>query len=245
MRQRLDNALVDRGLVASRSRARDLILRGEVTVDGVAATRPAQSIGPANRIALAEGAGAYVSRGALKLRAALDALGYDLAGRVGLDIGAAHGGFTQVLLERGVARVYAVENGTDQLDATLAADPRVVSLEQTDARRLTSCEIPEPVDIVTADVSFISLTKVLPAALALTVPGAVLVALVKPQFEVGPPHVGKDGLVRDEAARARAIATVAAWVENLPGWRVLFTIPSPITGGSGNIEHLLGAVRDD
>lgn len=243
-RLRLDMRLVALGLVATRARARDLVLRGEVSVDGRRATRPAMAVPATSRIEIAAGAGAYVSRGALKLRAALDGLGFAVAGRVALDVGAAHGGFTEVLLERGAARVYAVENGHGQLDAALAADPRVISLEQTDARRLTPDLVPEPIGIVVADVSFIALAKVLPAALALAAPGATLVALVKPQFEVGPAEVGRDGVVKSEAARQRALAGVVAWLEREAGWRVTGTLPSPVTGGSGNVELFLGALRN-
>ena len=243
-RMRLDLALVARGLVTSRSRARDLVLRGEVSVAGVAASDPARLVGPEVELAVAPGAGEYVSRGTLKLRAALNAFALDVAGRVALDVGAAHGGFTEVLLEHGAAKVYAVDNGRGQLDQRLRRDPRVVSLEETDARLLTRALVPEPVGALVADVSFISLAKALPAALALTGPGAVLAALVKPQFEAGPGDVGKDGVVRDEAVRRRAVEGVAAWLA-AAGWHVLGTIRSPITGGSGNVEHLIGAVRNE
>lgn len=243
-RLRLDAALVARGLVATRARARDLVLRGEVRVDGDRAARPAQLVGSASRIEIAAAAGRYVSRGALKLRAGLDAFRLDVTARVCLDVGAAHGGFTEVLLERGAARVYAVENGHGQLVPTLARDPRVLSLERTDARALDARLVPEPITAVVADVSFISLAKALRAPLALTAPGAILVALVKPQFEAGPGSVGKDGVVRDPAARERAVAGVQAWLQSLPGWRLLGRIESPVAGGSGNVEYLVGAVRD-
>lgn len=242
-RKRLDVALVERQLVPTRAKARDLILRGEVTVDGVPARRPAQPVGRGNRIELAEGASGWVSRGALKMVAALDAFGIDVTGRTALDVGASTGGFTEVLLARGARKVYAVENGRDQLAVRLRDDPRVVSMERTDARKLTSAEIPELVDIIVADVSFISLLKVLPFVLPLAAPGAALVALVKPQFEADRASVGKDGIVRDPEVRARALEAIRSWIADQPGWRVLGSISSPITGGSGNVEFLIGARR--
>ena len=235
---------MERGLVVSRARARDLVLRGEVTVDGEVAGKPAMLVGSETLIVLAPGAGDYVSRGALKLAAGLDRFAIDVAGRIGLDIGAAQGGFTEVLLARGASKVYAVDNGRDQLAEVLRGDPRVVSLEQTDARTLSRAQIVEPIGIIVADVSFISLLKVLPAGLALAGAGAVLVALVKPQFETEPRHVGKDGVVRDAGVRDGAVAKVEAWIDAQPGWRRLGSLPSPIEGGSGNVEFLIGAVRD-
>lgn len=242
---RLDQALVERGLVATRSRARDLIRRGEVTVDGAVAMKPAAAVSPGSTIALSPGAGDYVSRGALKLAAALDCFALSPAGRICLDVGASTGGFTETLLRRGAARVHAVDVGTGQLDAALAADARVAALEQTDVRHLDRSVIPDPVAAVVADVSFMSLTLALPAALALTAPGAWLVALVKPQFEAGRAAVGKGGIVRDAAAHAAAVEKVRAWIAAQPGWRPLGVLPSPVTGGSGNAEFLIAAVRDD
>lgn len=242
-RERLDQAVVTRGLARTRSRARDLIIRGKVLVAGRACDKPATSVGPADTITLAADAPAYVSRGAEKLIAALDAFGFDVSGRTALDVGASTGGFTEVLLERGARRIYAVDVGRAQLDPRLAADPRVVSLEATDARTLDGALIPEPIGAIVADVSFISLTKALPPALGLAAPGCWLVTLVKPQFEVGPDHVGKGGIVRDAAARDRALAEVSDWLASRPGWRVAGSIPSPILGGSGNAEFLLGALR--
>jgi 23S rRNA (cytidine1920-2'-O)/16S rRNA (cytidine1409-2'-O)-methyltransferase len=240
-RQRLDLALVERQLVPTRARARDLILRGEVRVDGVEAKRPAQPVGPENRLDLADTAVGWVSRGALKLVAGLDAFGVDVRDRIALDVGASTGGFTQVLVTRGAARVYAVDNGRDQLAPSLRGDARVISLEQTDARVLTPELIPEPVGMIVADVSFISLLKVLPYVLPLAAPGAALVALVKPQFEADRGAISKDGVVRDPEVRQRALASVQQWLSEQPGWHVLGTIESPITGGSGNVEFLIGA----
>ncbi len=243
MRQRLDHALVERGLVASRSRARDLVLRGAVTVDGLAADKPAQMVEARQALAVAADLAGQVSRAAGKLEAALEAFGLSPDGRVALDVGASTGGFTQTLLARGAARVYAVDVGREQLHASLREDARVVSLEGTDARDLGPALVPDPVDVIVADVSFISLAKVLPAALALAAPGCWLAALVKPQFEVGRESVAKGGIVRDEAARSKAVADVAGFL-TAHGWRVLGHIPSPLPGKDGNLEVLIGARRD-
>jgi len=241
---RLDICLVDRGLAPSRSRARDLVRRGLVEVAGTVERRPGASVPAGVEIRVVGNAAARVSRGAEKLEAALEHFAFPVADLVVLDVGASTGGFTEVLLARGAARVYAVDVGRGQLHPRLAADPRVVSLEGCDARRLDRDLVPEPVGAIVADVSFISLAKALPAALALTVPGAWLVALVKPQFEAGRAAVGKRGIVREPAARQRAVTLVRDWLAAQPGWRVLDAVRSPIAGGSGNEEYLLGAVRD-
>jgi 23S rRNA (cytidine1920-2'-O)/16S rRNA (cytidine1409-2'-O)-methyltransferase len=241
---RLDQALVARRLAPTRSRARDMIARGCVTVDGVVATKSGDSISEDALIGVADDASPYVSRGGFKLAAALAAFGFDATGRIALDVGASTGGFTDVLLKAGAARVYAVDVGRDQLQASLKADPRVVSLENTDARKLSREQIPEVVRAVVADVSFISLTKALPVPLSFTGLGAWLVALVKPQFEVGRKAVGKRGIVRDSADRERVVAEVRAWIAAQPGWSVVGVIPSPVAGASGNQEFLIGAVRD-
>ncbi len=185
----------------------------------------------------------HVSRGAHKLIAGLDAFAVDPAGLVCLDVGASTGGFTDVLLRRGARRVYAVDVGYGQLDARLRADPRVVVLERTNARHLTAAQVPEPVDLVVCDASFISLRTVLPAPLALAGAEARLVALIKPQFEVGKGRVGKGGVVRDPALHEEVCADIAAWLAGLPGWRVLGTLPSPLLGPAGNREFLIGAAR--
>jgi 23S rRNA (cytidine1920-2'-O)/16S rRNA (cytidine1409-2'-O)-methyltransferase len=244
-RSRLDAALLARGLVASRSRARDLILRGEVLVDGEVATRPGAAVTPAHRISVGAQVAARVSRGAEKLIAGLDAFGIDPKGLVALDVGASTGGFTQVLVERGAARVYAVDVGRGQLAPVLRADRRVVALEGTDARRLDRELIPEAVGLITADVSFISLTLALPAALGLGAEGCRLVALVKPQFEAGREAVGKGGIVRDDADRLRAVARVESWLGGLPGWRVAGRVDSGLGGKDGNREVLVAAVREE
>jgi 23S rRNA (cytidine1920-2'-O)/16S rRNA (cytidine1409-2'-O)-methyltransferase len=241
--QRLDLALVARGLVPTRAKARDLIARGQVLIDGQVAHKAAMNVRAGQAIAVDAEAAAQVSRGAVKLAAALDHFGLDPTGRVVLDVGASTGGFTQTLLERSATRVYAVDVGKGQLHATLKADPRVVSLESCDARTLDRRIVPDPVDAIVADVSFISLTKALPAALALAAPGCWLIALVKPQFEVGREGIGKGGIVREAALREQALEDVRRWLAEQPGWTILGTMPSPIEGGSGNVEFLLAAVR--
>ncbi len=241
--QRLDLALVARGLVATRAKARDLIARGEVRVDGEIAQKAAMNVREGQIVAVDEQAAAQVSRGAVKLVAALDHFRLDPAGRIALDLGASTGGFTQVLLERGAARVYAVDVGKGQLHASLADDPRVVALEECDARKLDGAMVPEPISAIVADVSFISLRKVLPAALALAEPGCWVVALVKPQFEVGREGVGKGGIVRNASLREQALMDVRGWLATREAWTVMGTMPSPIEGGSGNVEFLLAAVR--
>ena len=239
--ERLDIALVSRGHAPTRSRARDLIVRGLVFVDGVAVAKPALSVKPDAEIVVT-GADAFVaSRGGAKLKAALDGFGFDPAGLVALDVGSSTGGFTELLLARGAARVYAVDVGRDQLLPRLKADARVVSLEGCDSRTLDARLIPEPVSAIVADVSFISVMKALPAALALAAPVCWLAILVKPQFEVGREGIGKGGIVRDDAARLAAYDSVARWLKDDMGWLAGLPIVSPITGGSGNTEYLLGA----
>jgi 23S rRNA (cytidine1920-2'-O)/16S rRNA (cytidine1409-2'-O)-methyltransferase len=240
-KMRLDQLLTLRGLAATRSRARDLIKRGAVTVGGAVKTRPGLDLPPDAEIAVTEGWSGYVSRGALKLEAALDHFGFDCVGRAAIDIGASTGGFAQALLRRGARRVYAVDVGRGQLHPDIAADDRVINLEDTDARRLEASLIPEPADAIVADVSFISLTKAFPATLTLAAPEAWIVALVKPQFEAGREHVGKGGVVKSDAAREGALAAVAGFLAAQPGWRVEGTMPSPIEGQSGNREYLIGA----
>ncbi len=240
---RLDVTLVERGLAPTRARARDAILRGTVTVDGRQATRPSAGVAPAAAIALNDPGQHYVSRGSLKLIAALDAFGFSPAGLVGLDIGASTGGFTQVLLERGAIRVHAIDVGHGQLAPQLAADPRVVSREGINARDLKTADIGEPVGAIVADVSFISLRLVLPASLAQASPAAWGAFLVKPQFEVGRDGVGRGGIVRDAALAERAAHDIAAWLDRDLGWRTVGLIPAPIAGGDGNREFLLGVRR--
>lgn len=236
---RLDLELVHRGLAQSRARARDLILRGQVTVDGVSVTKPSTSI-ERDTVLQVSPEGRHVSRGALKLTAALNAFDYEVTGRTCLDVGASTGGFTEILLSNGAAKVYAVDVGHGQLAPSLREDPRVVNLEGHDARALASANL-ESVTAIVADVSFISLRKALPVPLTLATSGAWLVALIKPQFEVGRDNVGKGGIVRDEAVREQSVEDVRSWLSGQRGWVISGTIPSPITGGSGNVEYLLGA----
>ncbi len=186
----------------------------------------------------------WVSRGGLKLDRALDAFSISVEGMTGLDVGASTGGFTNVLLARGAVKVYAVDVGYGQLHWKLREDPRVVVLERTNARNLTDEEIPESVDIVVCDASFIGLEKVLPVPLGFAKPGAWLVALIKPQFEVGKGEVGKGGIVRDAALREEVCARIGEWVAMQPGWRVAGIVESPVTGADGNVEFLIAARRD-
>jgi 23S rRNA (cytidine1920-2'-O)/16S rRNA (cytidine1409-2'-O)-methyltransferase len=243
-RMRLDEALVAAGLAPSRSRARDMVLRGTVTVDGTPEMRPGRKVAPKERLAASDPAARYVSRAALKLIAGLDAFGFDPAGLTVLDLGASAGGFTQVLIERGAARVIALDVGHRQLAPALAADPRVTAIEGLNVRELTAEHLrgARPEALV-CDVSFISLTLALPPALALAAPGAWGVFLVKPQFEVGRDLVGSGGVVRDPAAAQAAAEGIAAWLEADQGWEVAGLLPSPIAGGDGNREFLLGARR--
>jgi 23S rRNA (cytidine1920-2'-O)/16S rRNA (cytidine1409-2'-O)-methyltransferase len=239
--ERLDLALVRRGLVSTRARARDLILRGQVSVDGLIVLKPAANVGSGSDLSIAENAAGDVSRGAVKLRAALDAFAFSAAGCVCLDIGASTGGFTQTLLGAGAAKVYAVDVGQAQLAAALRGDGRVVCLEKQDARTLSRAEIGEPIQAIVADVSFISLINALPVPLGFAAPAAWLVALIKPQFEAGREAVGKGGVVRDASARAAAVDAVADWLARQPGWSVVGVVVSPIAGGDGNAEFLIGA----
>jgi 23S rRNA (cytidine1920-2'-O)/16S rRNA (cytidine1409-2'-O)-methyltransferase len=236
---RLDQLLVDRGLAESRAKAQALVIAGRVFAGERKLDKPGTAVDPEVAIEV-RGGQEWVSRGAYKLLAGLDAFGIDPAGLVAADVGASTGGFTEVLLRRGAKRIYAVDVGYGQLDARLRGDPRVTVLERTNARHLTAEQIPEPLDLVVCDASFIGLKTVLPAALALTRPGAWLVALIKPQFEVGKGRVGKGGVVRDPGLHAEVCADIKAWLEGLPGWRVLGVVESPITGPAGNKEFLIG-----
>lgn len=240
---RLDSALVARGAFPSRTRAQAAIRAGLVRVAGAAVTAPSAQVGPDDPILVDGDVHDYVSRGGVKLAAGLDAFGFSPEGRVCLDLGASTGGFTDVLLRRGATRVYAVDVGADQLHPSLAADPRVVRLEKTDARRLDPALIPEPIEAVVADVSFISLRKAAPPALALAADGAFLVALVKPQFELGRASLGKGGIVKAEQGEIDAMIDGLVRLLEDEGWRIVGRIESPIAGGDGNKEHLLGATR--
>jgi 23S rRNA (cytidine1920-2'-O)/16S rRNA (cytidine1409-2'-O)-methyltransferase len=236
-RQRLDLAIEARGLLPSRARARDAVLRGTVKVNGTVAAKPHQMVAASDRIELDDPASRYVSRAALKLIAGLDAGSVDVAGKVCLDVGASTGGFTQVLVERGAARVYAVDVGHGQLDAKVAALPQVVAMEGVNARDLTRAEIPEVIGLLVCDVSFVSATKVLAASLALCGPDADAIILIKPQFEVGRDAIGKGGIVTDAEAIARAESSVVQFMaEQDFAHRV--SVASPISGGDGNKESV-------
>jgi 23S rRNA (cytidine1920-2'-O)/16S rRNA (cytidine1409-2'-O)-methyltransferase len=239
---RLDQLLVARGLAETRARAQALILAGRVFKGEERLDKPGVQV-PIGLDITVRVVDDHVSRGAHKLIAGLDAFAVDPAGLVCLDVGASTGGFTDVLLRRGAARVYAVDVGYGQLDARLRSDPRVVVLERTNARHLGVAQIPEPVDLVVCDASFISLRLVLPAPLALTRPKAWLVALIKPQFEVGKGLVGKGGVVRDPALHEAVCDEIQGWLGGLPRWRVLGVVPSPLLGPAGNREFLIGAAR--
>jgi len=240
---RLDVLLVARGLAESRSRAKAAIEAGGVTVDGAPAKAASQAVAGDAVIAYTD-AHRWVGRGALKLDHALTLWPVAVEGRTVLDVGASTGGFTEVCLSRGAARVFAVDVGSGQMHGRVAADPRVINLERTDARDLTSTLIPEAPRLIVCDASFIGLAKVLPAALALAAPDADLVTLVKPQFEASGPGGAKKGVVRDPAAHRAALASVSAWLEG-EGWTVRATAQSPVTGGDGNVEYLLWARRKE
>ena len=243
-KQRADVVLVERGLAESRAKAQALILAGKVFSGEKRIAKAGDLLAEGTPVAVRGQDHPWVSRGGIKLAHALDAFGLSPAGRIGLDVGASTGGFTDVLLTHGAARVYAVDVGHGQLDWKLRNDPRVVVLERTNARYLSAEQIPEPPGAVVCDASFIGLRTVLPAALALAAHGAFAVALIKPQFEAGPERVGKGGVVRDPAVHEEVCATIRDWWTALPGWRVLGIEPSPITGPEGNREFLIAATKD-
>jgi 23S rRNA (cytidine1920-2'-O)/16S rRNA (cytidine1409-2'-O)-methyltransferase len=240
-RRRADRLLVERGLFESRAKAQAAIAAGRVTADGALVRKASDAIA-AQAVVQASAEHPWVSRGGLKLAAALDHFGIDPRDRVCLDVGASTGGFTQVLIARGARRVYAVDVGRGQLHPSLRGRPEIISLEETDIRTLAPARLPEPPDLVVADVSFISLKLALPAALALARKPAQLLALVKPQFEAGRAHL-KKGIVRDTQVQQTVCDDIAAFVAAL-GWQVQGVIPSPVTGGDGNREFLLGARHD-
>lgn len=266
-RERLDIALVTRKLAPTRSRAREMIKEGHVLVAGKPAGKPAMTVSPGEEITLSQGALSYVSRAALKLSHALDHFGINPNGAIALDLGASTGGFTEILLERGAAHVFAVDVGHDQLHESLRAHPRVTSLEGRDARSLTAADFiigedattsdanPEPLqpnlltmpnfltrpNFLTMDVSFISFQKALAHPLTLLAPGSRLIGLIKPQFEVGQKGLNKKGVVRDEALSKEAVIEVTNWLNAQPGWQVLGLTPSPIKGHAGNRETLIAA----
>ncbi|NNC71996.1 MAG: TlyA family RNA methyltransferase [Sphingomonadaceae bacterium] len=241
-KMRADQALVERGLVESRSRAQALILAGEVFSGETRIEKAGQPLAEDAALEVRGRDHPWVSRGGIKLAHGLDHFGWDVGDAVAIDVGSSTGGFTDVLLSKGAARVYAVDSGTNQLAWKLRQDERVIVLEQTNARHLTDEQIPEAANIVVCDASFISLAKVLARPLELAAPKARLVALVKPQFEAGRGEVGKGGVVRDSAIHERVCAEASDWLTGI-GWAVTGITQSPITGPSGNVEFLLGAER--
>ena len=241
-RSRLDRLLVARGLAPTREKAQALILAGAVSVDGRRVDKAGAAVGDTADVVVAGPPHPYVSRGGVKLAAALDAFGLDPAGLVCLDVGASTGGFTDCLLQRGAAKVYAVDVGYGQLDAKLRADPRVILREKVNARSLSRTDMPEPVDLAAIDVSFISTRLVLPAVVPLVAPKGSVVVLVKPQFEAGRTEVGKGGIVRSADVRHRVVLEIAEFGRGLD-LDVIGSIPSPIRGAHGNEEILLGFHR--
>jgi 23S rRNA (cytidine1920-2'-O)/16S rRNA (cytidine1409-2'-O)-methyltransferase len=240
---RLDVALVERGLAETRAAAQRLVMAGLVFSGERRLDKPGHGVAADTPIEVRGQPHPYVSRGGLKLEKGLDHFAIPVEGRIALDVGASTGGFTDLLLQRGAAKVYAIDVGTNQLAWKLRQDPRVVVHEQTNARSLDGSIIPEAVDILVCDASFIGLAKVLEAPLKLAKPGAKLVALIKPQFEAGREEVGKGGVVRDPEIHARVCAEARNWVES-QGWIVIGIVESPITGPEGNVEFLLGAEKN-
>ena len=241
---RADMLLFAQGLAESRTRAQALILAGAVYV-GDRKVAKAGDLLPDDAVLTVKGRDhPWVSRGGVKLAHGLIHFGFDVTGAIAMDVGSSTGGFTDVLLTNGAAKVYAIDVGTNQLAWKLRSDERVIVHEQTNARDLTAAIVPEPIDIIVCDASFIGLAKVLDTALELARPGAMLVALIKPQFEAGRGEVGKGGVVRDPVVHQRVCDEAAAWVAG-KGWHVLGVAASPITGPEGNVEFLLGAIREE
>lgn len=240
---RVDQLLVDRGLAESRARAESLVRAGLVFSGTRRLDKPGTRVSADTPLTLKGKDHPWVSRGGLKLVHALETFGIDPRGKTCLDIGASTGGFTHVLVERGAAKVYAVDVGQAQLAWTLRQDPRVVVLEKTNARQLSHDLVPEPVDLIVCDASFIGLRTVLPAPLVLAADAATLVALIKPQFEVGPARVGKGGIVRDPALHREVCDAISNWLSHDMGWTVLGLTESPITGADGNKEFLVAAAK--
>lgn len=241
---RLDQLLVERGLAESRTRAQALVMAGLVYSEERRLDKPGMAVAGDLPIEVRGRDHPWVSRGGVKLAHGLDHFGIEPKGLICLDVGASTGGFTDVLLTKGAAKVYAVDVGQGQLAWKLRQDPRVVVLEKTNARHLTAAEVPDPIDLVVCDASFIGLQTLLPAPLALAKPGSLLVSLIKPQFEVGKGNVGKGGIVRDPALHEEVCARISAWLAGLPGWTVMGLTESPILGPDGNKEFLIAAKRD-
>jgi 23S rRNA (cytidine1920-2'-O)/16S rRNA (cytidine1409-2'-O)-methyltransferase len=243
-KRRADQLLVDQGLAESRTKAQALVLAGLVSCGERRINKPGELLAQGAPLALKERDHPWVSRGGVKLAHALDHFRIAVEGSVGLDIGASTGGFTDVLLSRGARRVYAIDVGHGQLAWKLRQDPRVVVLERLNARHVTRAHIPEPVDVITCDASFIGIRALLPAPLALAAGQAKLVVLIKPQFEAGRGQVGKSGVVRDPAVQREVCESVAAWIAAEPDWTTIGIVESPIQGPEGNREFLLYARRD-
>ena len=237
---RADQLIADRGLAESRTRAQALIMAGLAFVGDRKIDKPGQMLADDAMIELKGRDHPWVSRGGIKLAHGLDHFGWDVTGAVAIDVGSSTGGFTDVLLSKGAARVYAVDSGTNQLAWKLRQDERVIVHEQTSARVLTDAHIPEPIDLIVCDASFIGLAKVIEVPLRFANPGARLLALIKPQFEAGRDEVGKGGVVRDPAIHDRVCGDVADWLTGR-GWTVIGMTRSPITGPEGNVEFLIGA----
>jgi 23S rRNA (cytidine1920-2'-O)/16S rRNA (cytidine1409-2'-O)-methyltransferase len=244
-KMRADMMLVARGLAESRAKAQALIMAGVVFSGTARVGKAGEMVAEDVALTVKGQDHPWVSRGGVKLAHGLDWFGFDPKGRVAVDVGASTGGFTDVLLTRGAARVYAVDVGHGQLAWKLRSDARVKVLEKTNARHLTAVQVPELVMALVCDASFIGLELVLPAPLALCGVGAFAVALIKPQFEAGPEFVGKGGVVRESSVHEAVCARIVTWWSALPGWRVLGVTKSPITGPEGNVEFLVGAVRQD
>lgn len=240
---RIDQLLVERGLAESRTRAQALVMAGHVMLGDKKADKPGLQVAEDVAVSVKGQDHPWVSRGGIKLAHALEKFGIDVTDTVAIDVGSSTGGFTDVLLSKGAARVYAVDSGTNQLAWKLRQDPRVIVHEQTSARILSADHIPEPVDLIVCDASFISLSKVFERPMSFARPGAQMVALIKPQFEAGRGEVGKGGVVRDAAVHARVCDAVAGWLED-SGWTVKGRTESPITGPKGNVEFLIWAARE-
>jgi 23S rRNA (cytidine1920-2'-O)/16S rRNA (cytidine1409-2'-O)-methyltransferase len=243
-KKRLDVVLVERGLAETRAAAQRLVMAGLVFSNDRRLDKAGQMVADDVTLDVRGQPHPYVSRGGLKLEKGLDHFAIPVEGRIALDVGSSTGGFTDCLLQRGVAKVYAVDVGTNQLAWKLRSDPRVVSMERTNIRDVTRAEIPEPVDLIVCDASFIGLRTALPKALTLAGPGAHLVALIKPQFEVGKGRVGKGGIVREPELHQEVVHTITGWLAGQPDWLVLGVTDSPITGADGNREFLIAGRLD-
>lgn len=239
--RRLDQTLVERNMAPSRAKAQMLIEEGQIQVNGHIETKCSRKVPDNSEIIIIGSQENWVGRGALKLIAALEHFSLDPQNMIAADIGASTGGFSEVLLRRNAAKIYAVDVGHDQLHGTLKNNSRIINLEGVNARAIDHTFIPDPLDLIVSDVSFISLKKALPATLALCKPGAWLIVLVKPQFEAGREHIGKGGIVRDPAIAQAVRADLENWINEHPFWRCLGSIESPVTGSDGNLEFLMGA----